>query len=274
MTPEAFFDLFLQELKDQPDMYGYYKFLTDEASFGFRKNYFLQRLRYIADKTAQLPKDARIWDCGCGYGTTALFLAMNGRAVWGTTLEFYYKFIEARKAFWSQYGDSSLFTCTYENLFDSPPPPASQDCIIVQDTLHHLEPIDEALGILHRSLRPNGLLLAVEENGDNIIQTAKLYKQRGSKRIITQWDEKLQKDILIGNENIRGLAQWRQLLSKAGFQMQDADTEYVRYYFPFAYKGKTAEAVLQQEQQLQKTSRLRKKYLFFGINFTVRKKGL
>ncbi len=273
MTPEAFFDLFLQELKDQPEMYGYYKFLTDEASFGFRKNYFLQRLRYIADKTAALPPDARIWDCGSGYGTTALFLAMNGRAVWGTTLEFYYRFIEARKAFWNRFGDASLFTCTYENLFDSPPPAASQDCIIVQDTLHHLEPIGEALGILYRALRPNGLLIAVEENGDNLIQTAKLYKQRGSKRIITQWDEKLQKDILIGNENIRGLAQWKGLLMDVGFTVQDAETEYVRYYFPFAYKGKTDEEVLRKEQRLQKTSRLRKKFFFFGINFLARKKG-
>jgi hypothetical protein len=62
--------------------------LENPASFEFRKSYVTQRLHYILD---HLPTpDAAIWDCGCGYGTTAIFLALNGYKVHGTTLEFYF----------------------------------------------------------------------------------------------------------------------------------------------------------------------------------------
>ena len=60
-----------------------------------------------------------IWDCGCGYGTTCIFLALNGIETYGTTLEFYFETVQKRKEYWSRYGDTSLFTCTYENLFDN-----------------------------------------------------------------------------------------------------------------------------------------------------------
>jgi SAM-dependent methyltransferase len=267
MTPEQFFEAFLVELESQPEMHGYYKFLGKPSSFEFRKAYFLQRLRYIWQQLQGQPKTIRIWDCGCGYGTTALFLAMNGYAVHGTTLEFYFRFIEARKAYWKQYGNSDLFTCSYENLFDHPPAAESYDWIIVQDTLHHLEPIGEALQILKSSLKPHGRLLAIEENGSNVVQRAKLYKYRGNKRIITQWDEKLQKDILIGNENIRSLKSWDRLFRGAGLRIEDGTVNYVRYYWPFWYSRKPADTLRKQEETIQQTPGMRREYLFFGLNF-------
>lgn len=275
MTPEHFFELFLIELEGKPEMYHYYKFLKGEKSFGFRKNYFLERLRYIYHYIVLNNKNTdtiKIWDCGSGYGTTCLFLAMNGIQAHGTTLEFYQEIAEKRIEYWQQYGPAEKFTSSYENLFDNQPEKNSYDIIIVQDTLHHLEPIDEALDIFHHSLKSNGFLISIEENGSNIIQSLKLYKQRGNKRIIKFWDEKLQKEILIGNENIRSLDIWNVLFEKHGFVIPKEKVNYVRYYLPFMYKEGNSDYLLEKERRIQSKSSFRKKYFFFGINFIAYKK--
>lgn len=269
MSPEHFFELFLKELEQREEMHRYYKFLGKESSFHFRKNYFLERLRYIARQVNDPSK--AVWDCGSGYGTTCLFLAMNGIKAHGTTLEFYYESVAERYPFWNQYGDASLFTCSYENLFDSPPPAESYDHIIVQDTLHHLEPINDALGIFHTTLKKGGRIIAIEENGNNIIQNAKLYKYRGNKRIIKQWDEKLQKDILIGNENIRSLKTWDGLMHANNFSIEKSSVQYVRYFLPYKYRNASPEELLRREIAMQLKSRFRKEYLFFGLNFVAEK---
>lgn len=270
MTPERFFELFLKELEGRSDMYHYYKFLEDKSKLDFRRNYYLERLRYVAGKIADPNK--KIWDCGCGYGTTCLFLAMNGISTHGTTLEFYTENLNSRYTYWSQYGDAKLFTCSYENLFDQAPAPESYDQIIIQDTLHHLEPINDALTIFYQSLKPNGQLVIIEENGKNIIQSLKLYRRRGSKRIIKIWDEKLQKEILLGNENIRSMEKWKGLLTGNGFEVPENKIQYVRYYLPFHYNDKNAESLLLKEKELQQKSHFRKEYFFFGLNFVAEKR--
>ncbi len=273
MSPEQFFELMLKELEVHTEMQPYYKFLGKQSSWHFRRNYFLERLRYIQKHIVDGgEKNLEIWDCGCGYGTTCLFLAMNGIKTYGTTLEFYFETVQKRKDYWSQYGDTSLFTCTYENLFDNQPAPNSYNWIIVQDTLHHLEPINDALQIFNKSLRKGGKILSVEENGNNIIQRIKLYKYRGNKRIITIWDERLQKDILIGNENIRSLANWRTLFEKNGFSIPDSMVQYVRYYLPFQYRSADPEKLLQKEREIQAAKGFRREYFFFGLNFIAEKK--
>jgi len=278
MSPEQFFELMLKELEVHTEMQPYYKFLGKRSSWHFRRNYFLQRLRYIkkclvdAPDADQYRKDLSIWDCGCGYGTTCIFLALNSIKTYGTTLEFYFETVQKRKEYWSKYGDTSLFTCTYENLFDNRPAPASYDWIIVQDTLHHLEPIDEALQIFHESLKKGGKILSIEENGNNIIQCIKLYKYRGNKRIITFWDEKLQKDILIGNENIRSLSTWQRLFEKNKFHLLSDSVQYVRYFLPFQYRYASPEHLLQKEELIQSKPGLRREYFFFGLNFVAEKR--
>jgi len=274
MSPEQFFELMLKELEVHTEMQLYYKFLGKKSSLHFRRNYFLQRLRYvkrhIIDVNANKGVTA-IWDCGSGYGTTCLFLALNGISTVGTTLEFYYDTVQKRKEYWSQYGDTSLFNCTYENLFDNQPAAGSFDWIIVQDTLHHLEPIAEALQIFNRSLKKNGKILSIEENGNNLIQRLKLYKYRGSKRIITIWDEKLQKDILIGNENIRSLETWQHLFEENGFNLQKDSVQYIRYFLPIHYRFSAPDALLEKEQKLQSAKGFRREYFFFGLNFIAEK---
>ena len=269
MTVDDFFKLLLDELKINQQLVSYYKFLENPASFEFRKSYVIQRLHYIQD---HLPnREAAIWDCGCGYGTTAIFLALNGYKVHGTTLEFYFQHIPERLRYWSQFGDVSGFTYSYENLFDSPPPSASYDHIIIQDTLHHLEPLQDALRIFHEALRPAGNLIIVEENGGNVVQNLKLYLRRGNKRIITIYDEQLKKNILLGNENIRDLATWRRELARQGLHIPNQQVQYIRLFPPFMFKSDNVPQVVARENRLWRTNSLLKEKLFFGLNFTAGK---
>ena len=112
----------------------------------FRKSYLEQRLRYVHFHLGKPGK--KIWDVGCGYGTTAIFATLNGHSVLGSTLEFYYDHIQRRLDYWSKYGDLSGLHIAYENLFDRPVEKQSVDVVLVQDTLHHLEPIYPACRIL------------------------------------------------------------------------------------------------------------------------------
>ncbi|QDA62107.1 class I SAM-dependent methyltransferase [Hymenobacter jejuensis] len=269
MTVDQFFALFLDELRSNSKLTSYYKFLANPASFEFRKVYVTQRLHYILDR---LPNtEAAIWDCGCGYGTTAIFLALNGYKVHGTTLEFYFEHIPERLRYWSQFGDVSGFTYSYENLFDSPPAPASYDHIIIQDTLHHLEPLQDALRIFREALRPAGTLIIVEENGGNVVQNTKLYLRRGNKRIIEIHDPQLDKKILLGNENIRNLATWRRELARQGLLIYPADVQYIRLFPPFMFKDDNAQQLVERENKLWRRNSFLKENLFFGLNFTAGK---
>lgn len=86
---------------------------------------------------------------------------MNGIRAHGTTLHFFDE-IRSRSEFWSQFGDTKLFSYDYEDLFDqtSHQSATKYDYIIIQDTLHHIEPIDQALDIFYSCLKSNGKLLS------------------------------------------------------------------------------------------------------------------
>jgi SAM-dependent methyltransferase len=226
-------------------------------------------LEYISNSIHK--KDAAIWDIGCGYGTTALFLALNGYKIHGTTLEFYFKEIPARIEYWSQFGDVSGFTFGYEDLFDETEDKGEFDYIIVQDTLHHLEPLDKALQIIYRHLKPDGKVVSIEENGSNIIQSLKLYKQRGNKRIIEFYDERLKKTILLGNENIRSLKKWTEEFANNKLKVEPASVNYVRAYPPFIFNKYGYKDAIHREQNLWKSNALAKEYFFFGVNFIASK---
>ncbi len=265
MTIDNFFNLFLKELENQSSLWSYYKYHTDTKSLAFRKAYFCQRLQYIADHITR--KDSITWDLGCGYGTTAIFLALNGFKIHGTTLEFYFKEIPERIKYWSQFGDVSGFTFDYEDLFEPSAPRNVFDYIIVQDTLHHLEPIQDALHILHDHLKPDGEMIVIEENGKNIIQSIKLYKQRGNNRIIDFYDERLKKTILLGNENIRSLSKWKEEMKAQDLLVDDHSVEYIRAYPPGLFNKYGYQMAIEKEQKLWRKNRIARDYFFFGINF-------
>lgn len=229
MQPEVFYEHLCEELRENRGLYPYYK-LTDGTPSQqlFRKAYFLQRLQYL-DRHIDLSKRPKIWDCGCGYGTTGLFFAMKGQPVYGTTLEYYPDQWEKRRQFWSRFGDTSLLTCEYANLFDQPIEEKRYDYIILQDTLHHIEPLDEALPLFRKALKPDGKLLLIEENGGCWFKSAMLFAQRGRKRIITVHDDVLGKEVLMGNENIRSEKEWRKHFVEAGFRLDEESLQYIRF---------------------------------------------
>ncbi len=268
MTVEYFFELFLEELKLNSNLRSYYKFQNNQTSFYFRKAYYIQRLQYVLDN---ISTGKIIWDCGCGYGTTCLFLAMNGIASTGTTIEFYFNQIAIRKEYWKQFGDVDLFQASHQNIYDEHPKEKSIDIIILQDTLHHLEPLQDAITILKKSLKDKGHIILVEENGNNIIQNTRLFLRRGNKRIIEIWDDKLQKKILMGNENIRSLKKWRLEFERQDLKVNDNKTQYLRFFFPFTFNSFNYISLIDREQEIWKKNQVLKEYFYFGLNFTVNK---
>lgn len=263
MTIERFFELFLEELKLNPNLTRYYKYLNNKSSFQFRKAYFIQRLEYIKKHLAN--KEGLVWDCGCGFGTTAIFLALNGYTVVGNTLEFYYKEIPDRLKYWCRFGDISSFTPSYENAYEKHFEPHTIDYIIVQDTLHHLEPFQGILHIFKQVLKPNGKLIAIEENGNNVVIRANRYRTRRNNRIIEIFDEQLNKKILFGNENIRSFRTWQKEFTEAGFELNDKN--YIRLYLPFFYNKTNASKLIEREQKLWKSNSFLREYMFYGLNF-------
>ncbi len=269
MDTNRFFELLFKEIEVNTSLQDYYRFLKDKKSFYFRKAYFLQRLEYIRDNIKA--GDSSVWDCGCGYGTTGIFLALNDYNVYGNTIEYYYDHIPARFDYWSKFGDISSFRVSYKNLFDPPFHKDQFDYVITQDVLHHLEPNDRGLQILRDSLKDRGTLIVCEENGNNIINRLKLFLRRGNKRIIDIHDDKLNRNIKMGNENIQSLVSWKNKFREAGLVIDDKNVEYIRLFPPCYLNEKNYSRVIEKENRVWKKNRTAREFLFFGINFTASK---
>lgn len=266
MHREVFYEHLCEELRQNRGLYPYYK-LTDgsPARQQFRKAYFMQRLEYL-DRHVDLSHHPKIWDCGCGYGTTGFYFAMQGQPVYGTTLEYYPEQWENRRRFWNRYGDASLCSFHYANLFDQKIEENSFDYIILQDTLHHIEPLDEALPIFRKVLKTNGKLILIEENGGCLFKSAMLFAQRGNKRVVSLYDETLKKEVLMGNENIRSEKEWRKHFVQAGFHLEEDSLQYIRFLPSCSFNEKNVKNNMDKEQKIWKKSAFLRRYAFWGIN--------
>lgn len=266
----AFFELLVEELKGEPRMQGYYQFLNgSQGRLYFRKNYFTRRLEYVARHIG--PQGSSVWDCGCGFGSTALFLALNGYRVYGTTIETIHEEVLPRRLqYWAKYGDTSGFTLAQRNLWEADENRPAVDRIIVQDTLHHLEPIGDALIALRDALNPGGMIIAVEENGANLIARLNLFMRRGFKRIREIEDPRTGNPMLFGDENTRSFQVWTGLFKEAGLNV--TDHEYIRYYLPFAWRKSKYARLREREERLWRRNALCREYGFFGLNMALEKR--
>jgi SAM-dependent methyltransferase len=269
MNVEEFLDLFIRELEVNKSLRNYYRLMNSSSSFHFRKAYLHQRLSYV-DRFVTKSGSA-IWDIGCGYATTALYLTLKGHRVNGTTLEYYYDQIQQRMEYWSRIGNLDKLNIVYQDLFDTTFSPGSYDYIILQDTLHHLEPLDKALQLIESALAADGKVIVSEENGRNLFISLKNYIKRGNKRVIEYHDEKLNKTLLLGNENVRTYECWTQELKRSGLTIEDDHTEFIRLFPPPLIRKSNYETLIRKEQKLWKKHPSLKNYCYFGINFTARK---
>lgn len=268
-TFQQFFDLFLAELEQNSQIRHYHRLLNNKKSYAFRRAYYQQRLEYVV-KSVTKP-GSKILDVGCGYGTTSLMLAFMGHKVTGTTLEYYFSEIENRLDYWAPYLDKSLVEFKYENILRSKYAPGTFDYIVAQDTLHHIEPIDQAMEVFYTILQPKGKLVVSEENGNNLINNLKRFKQRGFNRIVEVYDETLGENFLFGNENTRSLMAWKSIFANGNFEIDPQHIEYIRVYPSFVFNNKPMEVIIEKEKVLAQRSRILREYFFFGINFTASK---
>jgi hypothetical protein len=98
--------------------------------------------------------------------------------------------------------------------------------------------------------------LPIEENGNNIIIRANRYRTRRNNRIIEIFDERLNKKILFGNENIRSFATWQKEFNKAGFELKDK--RYIRLFLPFFLQIPMPAILLKQSKSFGR------KVVFYG----------
>jgi hypothetical protein len=114
-------------------------------------------------------------------------------------------------------------------------------------------------------LKPQGIIIGIEENGNNLLIRANRYRTRGNNRIIEVYDEKLGKTHLLGNENIRSYETWKKEFENAGFELKDKS--YIRLFFPFFYTKNNAEKLISKEQKLWKSNTILREFFFMGLNF-------
>ncbi len=85
------------------------------------------------------------------------------------------------------------------------------------------------------------------------------------------YDERLQKHVQMGNENIRSERQWRQLFQKTGFVVDDASVQYIRLLPPMAYRHQPADKVIAKEQHLSTRCPFLKHHFCMGLNMVLEK---
>jgi SAM-dependent methyltransferase len=271
MDVKTFLELFFKELEISPDLREYYRVLNNKGRMLWRKAYFEQRLDYVVRHLGEAPEN--IWDAGCGYATTSIFLALNGYVVMGNTLEFYYDQIGRRLDYWSRHGNLDNLKIEYANLFDMPVRTGHYHAIIAQDTLHHLEPVHQAIDIFSISLQEGGRLVVTEENANHPFIALKNFSKRGFNRVTDYYDQRLGKHILFGNENARNLNAWKKIIHDSGLTLPDQEIEYIRFLPPGSFNHENYTRKIAWEQRMAKHAKMLRDYLFFGINFTAVKQS-
>jgi 2-polyprenyl-3-methyl-5-hydroxy-6-metoxy-1,4-benzoquinol methylase len=226
--------------RDQGYIFKYYEGLLDPTKVArsrFRGLFFAMRLQpvltYIGEFTRQHGHAPYILDLGCGFGLETLILALNGAKAHGIDrAASKIAFASKRGTGYQEAHDLSL-DLRYDSvdLFDFNPP-SPYDAVYSNATLHHIEPLPDALEAIVHLIRPEGYFFLSEENGYSPIQQISVQRKIGWTQPRKLWhtDPNTGERYLYGNENIRAPCQWARHMKQVGLVPQSI--KYCRFLPP------------------------------------------
>ncbi|MCB9455385.1 MAG: class I SAM-dependent methyltransferase [Anaerolineaceae bacterium] len=218
----------------------YYRSLfttTSDRNLNFKALFFAMRLQpvltYIAAFQQTHNRPPQILDIGCGFGLESILLVHSGAQVHGLDGSDA-KIAGAEKlraAYEAAFANQLKLTYQVSNLFQFHPE-RQFDAVYSSATLHHIEPISEAILTIADFLAPGGTFFLSDENGYSPAQQVAVQKRIGwtSSRKYWQTNHETGEKFLYGNENIRAPFQWIRHVRKAG--MHPETIKYCRFLPP------------------------------------------
>jgi 2-polyprenyl-3-methyl-5-hydroxy-6-metoxy-1,4-benzoquinol methylase len=203
---------------DSESLRRYYRGMlapAGSAALRFRALFFAMRLQPVLTYIQRAPEPPHILDLGCGYGLESTLLSQAGARVWAidTASE---KIAEARR---QQSGKSLDLRYDTASLFDFHPD-VQFDAVYSSATLHHIEPVGQAIQVIADLLKPGGWFFLSDENGYSPVQQLAVQRRIGwtSPRYVTRTDPTTGLTQPYGHENIRAPFQWSGHMRRAGLQ--------------------------------------------------------
>jgi 2-polyprenyl-3-methyl-5-hydroxy-6-metoxy-1,4-benzoquinol methylase len=221
-------------------LHTYYKGLLDPTQttrIQFRALFFAMRLQpvlsYIQQFKLQHNSAPRILDLGCGMGLESLLLSLAGAVVhgidpWSEMI----KFAQYRQTkYQAHYGIQLNLDYEHINLFKYTPS-EPYDAVYSSATLHHIEPVSDAIKKISQLIKPDGYFFLSDENGLSPVQQLAVQKKIGwiHPRKFWRIDSDTGERYLYGNENIRATFLWGRYMRDAGLKPQTI--KYCRFLPP------------------------------------------
>lgn len=201
----------------------YYSGYTAKTTWvRFRALFFAMRLQPVLSYIEQFQQENRrppsILDLGCGFGREAILLGLYGAQVHGVDvspekIELAGKIkqnIEGkqRTSLDVNFGVANLFRFA---------PSQAYDAVYSSATLHHIEPVSDAIQTIASLVAPNGYFFLSDENGYSPVQQFHVQKKIGfaKPRKYLKVDSETGESFRYGNENIRPPFLWARHMRKA-----------------------------------------------------------
>jgi SAM-dependent methyltransferase len=203
----------------------------------FRALFFAMRLQPVLSYIEQFQQENRhppgILDLGCGFGMETILLGLYGAQVHGVDaspekIELAGKIkqnIEGKQR------TSLDVNFEVANLFRFAPSQA-YDAVYSSATLHHIEPVSDAIQRIASLIAPNGYFFLSDENGYSPVQQFVVQKSIGfaKPRKYLRIDSETGEPFWYGNENIRPPFLWATHMRKA--RLTPISIKYCRFLPP------------------------------------------
>lgn len=218
----------------------YYRGLLDPTKVSqirFKSLFFSMRLQpiltYVQEFTQVHGCPPHILDLGAGFGLESLLICLVGACVHG--IDSSLSMVEHARKRVSRYQESHQLNLDLRydcvNIFNFPQD-KPYDAIYCSATLHHIEPVAQAIRIISDLLKPGGYFFLSDENGFSPVQQLVVQKRIGwmRPRKYIKSDPGTGERFVYGNENIRSLYGWKHLVERT--DMQPEAVKYCRFLPP------------------------------------------